>query len=156
MICAQAIVQFRPHESYEKYLKLLVSVMILIQLFLPIRNLLKGVDGADADALLNSFRQSLEQEMADARRQAEEADALLEQMTLEQMTLEEVRRRMEEQSAAAQEDDGQEAAGGTGGEAGKETGNVRDDQTGRTVTVEVEPVEPILGEQTGGMQIDGE
>lgn len=151
MICAQAIVQFRPNESYEKYLKLLVSVMILIQLFLPIRNLLKGVDGADADALLNSFRQSLEQEMADARRQAEEADALLEQMTLE-----EVRRRMEEQSAAAQWDDGQEAAGGTGGEAGKETGNVRDDQTGRTVTVEVEPVEPILGEQTGGMQIDGE
>lgn len=151
MICAQAIVQFRPHESYEKYLKLLVSVMILIQLFLPIRNLLKGVDGANADALLNSFRQSLEQEMADARRQAEEADALLEQMTLE-----EVRRRMEEQSAAAQGDDGQEAAGGTGGEAGKETGNVRDDQTGRTVTVEVEPVEPILGEQTGGMQIDGE
>ena len=151
MICAQAIVQFRPHESYEKYLKLLVSVMILIQLFLPIRNLLNGVDGADADALLNSFRQSLEQEMTDARRQAEEADALLEQMTLE-----EVRRRMEEQSAAAQGDDGQEAAGGTGGEAGKETGNVRDDQTGRTVTVEVEPVEPVLGEQTGGMRIDGE
>lgn len=32
MICAQAIVHFRPKASYEKYLKMLVSAMILIQL----------------------------------------------------------------------------------------------------------------------------
>ena len=151
MICAQAIVQFRPHESYEKYLKLLVSVMILIQLFLPIRNLLAGTDGMDADALLDSFRRSLEQEMEDARRQVEEADALLEQMTLE-----EVRRRMEEQTAAAQEESGQEAGGETVDEAGKESEKVGIDRAGKTVTVEVEPVEPVLGEQTGGMWIDGE
>ena len=151
MICAQAIVQFRPHESYEKYLKLLVSVMILIQLFLPIRNLLEGADGIDADALLDSFRQSLEQEMEDAELKAQEMDALLEQMTLE-----EVRRRMEEQAAAAQEENGQEAAKGMGGETDGETGNMGGDMEGRTVTVEVEPVEPVLGEQTGGIWIDGE
>lgn len=143
MICAQAVIHFRPHESYEKYLKLLVSVMILIQLFLPIRNLLQGADGMDVDALLSSFRQSLEQEMADAKRQAQEMDELLEQMTLE-----EVRRRMEQQAAEAQEESGQEAAGETGGKA--------DDQTGGTVTVEVEPVEPVFGDQTGGMWLDGE
>lgn len=151
MICAQAIVQFRPHESYEKYLKLLVSVIILIQLFLPIRNLLAGTDGTDADAILDSFRQSLEQEMGDTRLRAQEMDALLEQMTLE-----EVRRRVEEQAAAAQGDKGQEAPGKTGEEADEETGSVGDNLEGRTVTVEVEPVDPILGEQTGGMWIDGE
>ena len=36
MICAQAIVHFRPKEAYEKYLKLLVSAMVLVQLFLPL------------------------------------------------------------------------------------------------------------------------
>lgn len=36
MICAQAIVHFRPKASYEKYLKMLVSAMILIQLLIAI------------------------------------------------------------------------------------------------------------------------
>ena len=42
MICAQAVVHFRPKESYEKYLKLLVSVIVLIQVFLPIGSFLLG------------------------------------------------------------------------------------------------------------------
>lgn len=151
MICAQAVVQFRPHESYEKYLKLLVSAMILIQLFLPIRNLLAGADRTDADAFLASFWQNLEQEMTDARHQAQETDA-----RLEQMTLEEVRRRMEEQTAEGQGEKEQEAAGETGEGTGGEAGNVGEEPAGRTVIVDVEPVESILGEQTGGIWIDGE
>lgn len=192
MICAQAIVQFRPNESYEKYLKLLVSVMVLVQLFLPIGKLFTGSGRMEADALLASFRENLEQGMEEARRQAEETDALLQQMTLE-----EVRRRMEEREAAsgkkeegvakdedveetvktedvkgtAKEKDTEETAkekdmegdakekdtGETAGEehqgAVNETG---DRQTGGRVTVEVEPIAPILGEQTGGMRRDGE
>lgn len=33
MICSQTIVHFRPKASYEKYLKMLVSAMILMQIF---------------------------------------------------------------------------------------------------------------------------
>ena len=94
MICAQAIVHFRPQESYEKYLKLLVSVMVLIQLFLPLGSFLAGIRGEAAAGQLEDFRQSLEQSMEEARQKAEETDALLERMTLE-----EVRRRMEAQAA---------------------------------------------------------
>lgn len=32
MICSQAIVHFRPKASYEKYLKMLISAMILMQI----------------------------------------------------------------------------------------------------------------------------
>lgn len=39
MICAQAIVHFRPKASYEKYLRMLVSSMILVQIFLAIGSL---------------------------------------------------------------------------------------------------------------------
>lgn len=36
MICTGAIVNFRPKASYEKYLKMLVSAMVLMQLFAAI------------------------------------------------------------------------------------------------------------------------
>lgn len=171
MICAQAIVQFRPHESYEKYLKLLVSVMVLIQLFLPIARLFAGSGSMEADELLASFRENLEQEMEEAKRRTKEADALLQQMTLE-----EVRRRMEEMAAAsgkeeeikgaAEEGEEETAEGGdekeaVEGEDAKDTAKKEGEETvsgaGKEsakgqVTVEVEPVAPILGGQTGGLQ----
>ncbi|MDE5588043.1 MAG: stage III sporulation protein AF [Acetatifactor sp.] len=98
MICAQAIVHFRPRETYEKYLKLLVSVMILIQLFLPIGSFLLGGNMEQTLEGLEKFRTQLEQEMETAAREAEETNKLLEQMTLE-----EVRKRMEEQNNKAEE-----------------------------------------------------
>ena len=149
MICAQAIVQFRPNESYEKYLKLLVSVMVLLQLFLPIGRLFIGSGRMEAEALLASFRENLEKEMEKGRRQAEETDVLLQQMTLEEM-----RRRMEEQGAASEkEEDVRETAKEEGKKA--VTGIGDEPMEGR-VTIEVEPIAPILGEETGGMQGDGE
>lgn len=97
MICAQAIIHFRPRETYEKYLKLLVSVMILIQLFLPVGSFLLGEGMEQTLEGLELFRDQMEQEMEAAAREAEAADKLLEQMTLE-----EVRKRMEEQNSPAE------------------------------------------------------
>lgn len=98
MICAQAIVHFRPRETYEKYLKLLVSVMILIQLFLPVGSFLLGGGMEQTLEGLELFQAQLEQEMETAAREAEAAEKLLEQMTLE-----EVRKRMEEQNSQTEE-----------------------------------------------------
>ena len=85
MICAQAILHFRAKEAYEKYLKLLVSTMILIQLLLPIGNLLAGKGGLQAESVLEEFGKELEQEMRAAEENAAAADAILEQMTLEEI-----------------------------------------------------------------------
>ena len=92
MICAQAVVHFRPKESYEKYLKLLVSVIVLIQVFLPIGSFLLGEGRQNAAKALEQFGRELEQSLEDAAGDAAAADELLEQMTLE-----EVMRRLEEQ-----------------------------------------------------------
>ena len=94
MICAQAIIHFRPREAYEKYLKLLVSVMILIQLFLPFGGFLLGESVGETAERLALFRERLELEFRLSTLEAEETDKLLEQMTLE-----EVRRRMAEQES---------------------------------------------------------
>lgn len=98
MICAQAIVHFRPKETYEKYLKLLVSVMILIQLFLPMSSFLLGGGMEQTLKGLALFRTQLEQDMESAAQEAAAADKLLEQMTLE-----EVRKRVEDQNSQTEE-----------------------------------------------------
>lgn len=145
MICAQAIVHFRPQESYEKYLKLLVSVMVLVQLFLPLGSFLAGISGEDARGQLESFRESLEQSMEEARQQAEEMDELLEQMTLE-----EVRRRVEEQAAeAAEAKDEQDVnlqinLGEDDLSSELAGGQISIDM--KDITVEVGPIEQISGE----------
>lgn len=67
MICAQAIVHFRPKASYEKYLKMLVSAMILIQLLVSFGGIFT-VDGEKklavrAEWFANSLDESMQKSM---------------------------------------------------------------------------------------------
>lgn len=106
VIFAQMLVNLRPGQTYEKYLKLLVGVMVLIQLLLPIGKLLPGTGRQTVTAYLSDIADSLEEEMSRADEEMEEQEAMLEQMTLE-----EVRKRMEEQEAeTAQETEKEQAA----------------------------------------------
>ena len=121
MICAQAIVHFRPQEAYEKYLKLLISVMVLVQLFLPVGSFLLGGGGQEAAELLRQFGADLEESMKAASENAAATDALLEQMTLE-----EVMRQLE-----MQQDLGQGTGGLTGDETGGQSGRGTDTRPGQ-------------------------
>ncbi len=132
MICAQAVVHFRPKESYEKYLKLLVSVIVLIQVFLPIGSFLLGDGRQNAARALEQFGRELEQGLEDAAGEAAAADELLEQMTLE-----EVMRRLEEQ----------EGEGAQGGSQGQE--DIREDGQGRSFPVEDSLPEGVQGGSQG-------
>ena len=139
VICAQAIVHFRARESYEKYIRLLVGIMILIQLFLPLGGYFLGKGGGETAEVLRQFRQAMEEGMKDAEEKAAAADKLLEQMTLE-----ELRRRMEEQGAAGgwpageSQEEGGAAGSRPAGEAREEKG-----AAGERISVEIEPVEPV-------------
>lgn len=148
MICAQAIIHFRPRETYEKYLKLLVSAMILIQLFLPIGSFLLGGGMEQTLKRLEQLRTQLEQEMDSAAREAADTDKLLEQMTLE-----EIRKRVEEQERLAEEagevqkgaGDTRSGTGDTRNGAGEGPGRTEDSEDGieevPEVTVTVGPIE---------------
>ena len=136
MICAQAITHFRPQESYEKYLKLLVSTMILIQIFIPLSNFVTGFGQSGLSGQLSGFQTSLEQSMEEARRQAEKTDKMLEEMTLE-----EVRRRMEEQAArnagqqVSEQEQNRDEQGGTDGSV-----NIQN------INIEIDPIEQVITE----------
>ncbi len=128
MICAQAIVHFRPNESYEKYLKLLMSIMVLVQLFVPIGSFFFGGGRLKTAELMEQFERELADGIQEVEKNAQEADRLLEQMTLE-----EVRRRAQEADDAPL---GEEKAGTT-----EETGNT--ETTGTTDTSRAEGQEEI-------------
>ncbi len=52
IVCAQAIVHFRPKASYEKYIKVLVSIIVLVMLIAPCFQLL-----GDAEEFVASMKQ---------------------------------------------------------------------------------------------------
>lgn len=70
MICTQAIVHFRPKASYEKYLKMLVSAMILMQLLLAIGGMFSSESEQRLKERAKWFQESLEESM---RRAADSA-----------------------------------------------------------------------------------
>lgn len=137
MICAQAIVHFRPNESYEKYLKLLMSIMVLIQLCVPVGSFFFGGGRLKAAELMERFEKEFADGMREAEKNAREADRLLEQMTLE-----EVRRRAEEVNADAVLEGGEN--GGTGGKTGSTEKTEESRTEGREeIRIELDGIEPI-------------
>lgn len=85
MVCAQAIVHFRPNGSYEKYLRMLVSVMILVQIFLPVTRLFSGGVQQNMDELVNRMQRQMEESMEQAKSFSAASDKLLDRMTLEEV-----------------------------------------------------------------------
>lgn len=85
MICAQAVVHFRPKEVYGKYLRLLLSVMVLIQIISPIYGLLAGGTGESLDENVRSFQQEMEEAMGDAARRSVISQQQLEKTGLEML-----------------------------------------------------------------------
>ena len=84
MICAQVLIHFRPNGSYEKYMKILVSIMILIQVMSPVVSL---ITGGKSNLMENAarFEDQMQAGMAEAREAAKQSDQLLSQMTMEQL-----------------------------------------------------------------------
>lgn len=73
LICAQTIVHFRPKEAYEKYLKLLLSVMLLPQLLQPVLTVFGGGVEQNAQAQVEEFTEELQSVLNRASEQAKQS-----------------------------------------------------------------------------------
>lgn len=85
VICAQVLVHFRPNASYEKYMKMLVSAIILLQLFMPVSNLFAGEEEQGLAERVVQFEEQLELSMERAVQKYSASEELLERMTLEEV-----------------------------------------------------------------------
>lgn len=97
IICAQMMIHFRPDNSYEKYLKMLVSAMILLLMLRPLAALLHGGEGAGLQERVEWFARQLADDMEEAAGSMEQAEKLRERLSLE-----EVQRRLEEEAGEAE------------------------------------------------------
>ena len=70
LICAQTVVHFRPKESYDKYLKLLLSVMLLLQLMQPVFTVFGGGEVWNAEEQVAGFTEELQTVLIRASEQA--------------------------------------------------------------------------------------
>lgn len=82
MICAQTFVHFCPKGAYEKYLKMLVSIMILVQILSPLSAILggKGQDIGNAtmgDWLEEVLMQSMDEVLQEGSFQLESIEESL-------------------------------------------------------------------------------
>ena len=131
VICAQAVVHFRPREAYEKYLKLLVGIMVMIQLFLPIAAFFLGGNMEQLAQRLEGFQEELEQNAKLEAEAAMKADEVLERMTLE-----EVSRRMEELKRKEQETEQNQTQ--------QQTREQVQEDKNTVISVEVGPIESVI------------
>lgn len=147
MVCAQSVVHFRPNGSYEKYVKLLVSIMILIQVFLPVMSFFTG----GMDQLMERtdwYRRQLAGGLDQSKELEEEVAE-----HLEKMTLEELRKRIEESRMAERNDTGEEgreeAFGEDLGEELQKEGSEKEEKR-----IRIDKIEISLEEE--GEDADGE
>lgn len=123
MICAQALIHFKPKGSYEKYLKLLVSAMILVQILSPVAALLSGGEGQSLEERIAIYSNSFEQGLG---------EAAVEEYRIEQLQRSLLEAQMEASDIPRQEDSREtEAEGGTRQDSLEETENI---------TIQIDPV----------------
>lgn len=66
IVCAQSFMHFAAGKSYEKYIRLLIGVMILGQFIVPVRALFLGGDSAELWEEIAYFQQEMEDAAAEA------------------------------------------------------------------------------------------
>lgn len=87
MVCAQMLLHFKPSESYGKYIRLLMSVMVLAQLIAPVMEIFGRGSEVSFEERILFYDEVLHQSMTEADRTGAQAQALLEKMTLEEVKL---------------------------------------------------------------------
>jgi len=60
LICAQTLIHFKPKGSYEKYIRLLVSIMLLVQFLEPLGSLLGMLEKGELQGKIKNAERRLE------------------------------------------------------------------------------------------------
>ncbi len=84
MICAQVLIHFRPNGSYEKYIKLLVGAMVLVQIFFPVMNLFLE-EGQTMEERVAWFEEKLEDSRKEALKNAGETENMIRSAAMEEL-----------------------------------------------------------------------
>ena len=125
MICAQMLLHFKASENYGKYIRLLMSMMVLIQLAVPLSGLLWGRTGENLAQGLTRYETLLTEQRGEINASCIQAEQLLEELTLE-----EIKTRINNQKTE---------------ESGQREDTSEETADAKTAPVTIEPIEISLG-----------
>lgn len=96
IICAQSFLHFAAGKSYEKYVKLLIGVMILAQFVVPVRNLFLGTENGELHEEVERFQMELEYAMQNAQLEVQKQGLEIAATDAKKPITEEIRQRLSE------------------------------------------------------------
>ncbi len=85
LICAQTLLYFRAKDSYEKYIKLLISMILLLLLTEPFLNLFHTGEGSGLWNGIATYGQAMEEVMGQGLIEEEEIEQILQRITQEKV-----------------------------------------------------------------------
>ncbi|MBQ4536591.1 MAG: stage III sporulation protein AF [Lachnospiraceae bacterium] len=87
IVCAQTVIHFRPNSSYEKYFKLLISMMILAQMIQPLSEIFAREESENLENRIRRIQEELDRQMQDYSLELVPFEEVLERMTMEEVNL---------------------------------------------------------------------
>lgn len=87
IVCAQTVIHFRPNSSYEKYFKLLISMMILAQMIQPLSEIFAREESENLEKRIMRIQEELDRQMQDYSLELVPFEEVLERMTMEEVNL---------------------------------------------------------------------
>lgn len=99
IVCAQSFLYFTAGKSYEKYIKLLIGVMVLAQFIVPVRNLFLGTQGGTLYEEVERFQSDLEESLQMANLEMQESGFEIKDRNSMKPVEEEISHQLEDKAA---------------------------------------------------------
>ncbi len=93
LICAQTLLHFRAKDSYEKYIKLVISMMLLLLLARPLFGLAEDKEEMDIVQRIEQYEESMQSMLLERQPQMQDMEAVLQ--SLAQKAIEESAKKQE-------------------------------------------------------------
>lgn len=136
IVCAQMILHFKAAECYEKYIRLLISIMVLAQVIVAISTVFGKEGGLFFDGRVDYYRGLLAESM-------EEADMEKVESILEKMTMAEVQARVD---AMQKEQESEEQEGVEPPQSGTVQQSAAAGQPVEKIDIEIDRIEVNTGD----------
>ena len=80
VICVGMLLHFRANESYEKYIRLCISLILLLFLTQPFFGIIHGVKGGDIMQMIQGFDSQMEEALLDMQPDEKDMEMILRSM----------------------------------------------------------------------------
>lgn len=80
IICVGMLLHFRAKESYEKYIRLCISLILLLFLTQPLFGIMHGVKGGDIMQMIQGFDNQMEEALLDMQPDEKDMEMILRSM----------------------------------------------------------------------------